>query len=48
MNQIQQELEQANELYMIKLDSDGLVILSQDNVARIEAMIKMDSYYMYH
>lgn len=46
MNQIQQELEQANELYMIKLDSDGLVILSQDNVARIEAMIKMDSSYM--
>jgi len=43
-NQILKELEQAKE-FMLELE-DNLVVLSQDNVARVEAMIKTDSSYI--
>lgn len=43
-NQIEKELELAKN-FMLKLDNNNLVILSQDNVARVEAMIKTDSSY---
>lgn len=43
MNQIQKELSLAQE-FMLKIE-DGLVILSQENVAKVEAMIKTDSSY---
>ena len=43
-NKILKELEQSKK-YMLKLE-DNLVVLSQDNVARVEAMIKTDSSYI--
>ncbi len=43
LNQIQKELKQAQE-FMLKLD-EGLVVLSEENVAKVEAMIKTDSSY---
>ena len=45
MNQIQKEIEYAEKKFMPKRDNNGLVILSQENVAKVEAMIKMDSSY---
>lgn len=43
-NQILKELKQS-ENFMLQLD-DNLVILSQENVAKVEAMIKTDSSYI--
>lgn len=43
LNQIQKELKHAQE-FMLKLE-DGLVVLSEENVAKVEAMIKTDSSY---
>lgn len=43
-NQIQKELNLA-EAYKLKID-DNLVVLSEDNVARVEAMIRTDSAYL--
>ena len=46
MNKIQKELEQA-EQYMLKTyNNTNLVAISQDNVAKVEAMIKNDAAYL--
>ena len=46
-NQILKELELARSS-MLELDEGGLVILSTENVAKVEAMIKTDSAYSSH
>ena len=43
-NQIQKELEEAKN-FLPEFDSDNLIVLSQNNVAKVEAMIKTDSSY---
>lgn len=43
MNQIQKELSLAQE-FMLKIE-DSLIVLSEENVAKVEAMIKTDSSY---
>ncbi len=44
MNLIKKEKERSKK-YMLKVDDDGLVELTEDNVARVEAMISTDSKY---
>ena len=43
LNQIQKELILAQE-FMLKIE-DSLIVLSEENVAKVEAMIKTDSSY---
>ena len=43
-NQIQKESEESKK-FLLECDSDNLIVLSQNNVAKVEAMIKTDSSY---
>ena len=46
MTKIQQESEQAKRYMLKTIKKTNLVALTQDNVARVEAMIQNDAAYL--